>query len=293
MKPYRLERFLAAGTVSLSLVEGSFGHVNGSIALPKYWELASLIDAQEDFFLKSLYFLLDNEFIATQCAIRRDTSGISLALRIYLIPYDLPGVQGRLRLRESKILVPARRYMRRLLSRISKSQDDWEWTGYASSSTSTPFLPEETVRSLPVCAPFIITLRSQDDRTMAELYSSLDSPAPTDVPIDLDTLVVDGRLRGMNSKLYPYQRRSVEAMLCKELPGNSSAIPDPLYISLRGIDGTIMYLQPATLELLAERPIITTSKGGILCEELGSYLQKTFVTAMIADLHFKELGRQS
>ena len=108
---------------------------------------------------------------------------------------------------------------------------------------------------------------------MAELYSSLDSPNSTDVPIDLDTLMVDGRLHGMNSKLYPYQRRSVEAMLCKELPGNSSAIPDPLYISVRGINGAVMYLQPATLELLAERPIITPSKGGILCEELGTYFR--------------------
>lgn len=114
-------------------------------------------------------------------------------------------------------------------------------------------------------------MRVQDDRTLAELYSTLDSPNPMDRPIDLNALTTNGCLHGMRSSLYPYQQRSVEAMLCKEL--RDSAIPDPLYIPLRGIDGSYMYLQPATMEVLSQQPMVIPSKGGILCEELGRAIQ--------------------
>lgn len=58
-------------------------------------------------------------------------------------------------------------------------------------------------------------------------------------------------------------------MVQRELrPGS---IPDPLYVSLRGIDGTTFYLQPATMEILRDRPRVFQRRGGILCEELGTW----------------------
>lgn len=110
---------------------------------------------------------------------------------------------------------------------------------------------------------------------MAELYSSLCSPTPTQPPVTLDSQTTDGRLRGMCSHLYPYQRRSVEAMLCKEL--TQAAVPNPLYIPIYDIDGSCMYLQPGSMEVLAERPMVVPSAGGILCEELGT-IQGCFKT---------------
>ncbi|TCD68451.1 hypothetical protein EIP91_010737 [Steccherinum ochraceum] len=246
-----LLQLLPAGIVKLDLQAAKCpSQSSGSFALPQYSELASLIDPKEHSFLKALYFLIDHEFVAVQCALRRSFAQAMLIIRVYLVPYDLPGVKGRLRRREEKIFVSARKYMRVLLPRISVHSRDWDGHEYASGST-TPLLPAES-----------------DDRTMAELYSDLASPNPVNPPLNLEALSADGCLRGMRSKLYPYQRRSVEAMLCREL--RTSAIPDPLYIPIKGINGRAMHLQPGTMEILAERPLVVPSKGGILCEELGT-----------------------
>jgi hypothetical protein len=72
---------------------------------------------------------------------------------------------------------------------------------------------------------------------------------------------------GMQSELYRYQRRSVAAMLQKEL--DAQDVPDPLYISVRALDGRVFYLQPGTSEILLECPMTAPCRGGILCEELG------------------------
>lgn len=46
-------------------------------------------------------------------------------------------------------------------------------------------------------------------------------------------------------------------------------IPDPLFISILGIDGREFYMQPSTMEILQERPMVQQNRGGVLCEELG------------------------
>ena len=85
----------------------------------------------------------------------------------------------------------------------------------------------------------------------------------------------------MRSKLYRYQRRSVAAMLQKELDAQN--VPDPLYISVRALDGRVFYLQPGTSEILLECPMTAPCRGGILCEELGnSNLKLSFHSYIIA-----------
>jgi hypothetical protein len=56
-------------------------------------------------------------------------------------------------------------------------------------------------------------------------------------------------------------------MLLKEM--YESDVPDPLYIPVSGMDKTIFYLQPATMEILRECPMVAAHHGGVLCEELG------------------------
>jgi hypothetical protein len=56
-------------------------------------------------------------------------------------------------------------------------------------------------------------------------------------------------------------------MLFKEM--SESDVPDPLYIPVTGMDKAVFYLQPATMEILRERPIVAAHHGGVLCEELG------------------------
>jgi hypothetical protein len=71
----------------------------------------------------------------------------------------------------------------------------------------------------------------------------------------------------MRVKLYNYQRVSIAAMLQKEL--DFKDVPDPLYISLKTIDGKDFYLQLGTVEILQHCPMTAPGRGGILCEELG------------------------
>jgi hypothetical protein len=63
-------------------------------------------------------------------------------------------------------------------------------------------------------------------------------------------------------------------MVNKEL--DSSDVPDPLFISLTSITHEVFYLQPGTMEVLRERPMVAPSHGGVLCEELGESSPTTF-----------------
>ena len=56
-------------------------------------------------------------------------------------------------------------------------------------------------------------------------------------------------------------------MLFREM--SESDVPDPLYIPVFGVDKTCFYFQPATMEILRERPMVAAHHGGVLCEELG------------------------
>jgi hypothetical protein len=87
--------------------------------------------------------------------------------------------------------------------------------------------------------------------------------------------ILDGSaIPGLKSTLHQYQRRSVAAMLQRELdPGT---VPDPLYIPILGIDGREFYLEPATMEILRERPSVSQTRGGILCEEMGMFISPIY-----------------
>ncbi|KAI0929045.1 hypothetical protein AcW2_004861 [Taiwanofungus camphoratus] len=183
-----------------------------------------------------------------------------LYLRIYLIPWDLPHAHGRLRMRDTSIINLARKYLNILLPKIV--QDDRNWEGEPSVPSSRPrqFLEQEP-----------------DNRQMAEIYSSLPSPTP-------DQRYLEQEIPGLRSTLYRYQRRTVATMLSREL--QSSTIPDPLYVAVSGIDGSIFYLQPASMEVLCECPKFMQVRGGILCEELG-----TGKTVMMLALILATLGQ--
>lgn len=82
------------------------------------------------------------------------------------------------------------------------------------------------------------------------------------LPIDLNDL-------GLRSTLRDYQKRSVSTMFSREQQ-RGSLILDPCYVVISSISSSKQfYLQPATLELVRERPEIVAPSGGILCEEPG------------------------
>src|SRR5882762_11828579 len=105
---------------------------------------------------------------------------------------------------------------------------------------------------------------------MAEIYGDLPSPhisLDNCAPSLTHSVLSGDEIEGMRSKLYQYQRHSVAAMIQKET--QPIDIPDPLFITIVGIDGSEFYLQPATMEILQERPMVQQNPGGVLCEELG------------------------
>jgi hypothetical protein len=118
---------------------------------------------------------------------------------------------------------------------------------------------------------------------MAEIYSDLPSPIistfsdPRSAHIANRILAGSGP-DGLITELYGYQRRSVVAMLQRELPntriGPSEdshffSNPDPLFVPIVGIDGKEFFYQPAKMTILRERPNVAPTRGGIICEELG------------------------
>jgi hypothetical protein len=99
-------------------------------------------------------------------------------------------------------------------------------------------------------------LKEYDRDSPTGLYSLTDS-------------ILRQTFKGMRTSLHRYQRRSVARMVQQELdPG---ACPDPLYIPIQGLDGRAFYLQPATMEVLCDQPMMSQVRGGILCEELGEW----------------------
>lgn len=110
---------------------------------------------------------------------------------------------------------------------------------------------------------------------MSEIYSELPSPEPT---VDLLSSSISNRLLdyednlgglGMRTNLHKYQRRSVAAMIQREM--HLSNIPDPLFVRLTGMKGQELFYQPDALEYLLRPSMVYPCRGGILCEELGIF----------------------
>ncbi|KAI6005771.1 P-loop containing nucleoside triphosphate hydrolase protein [Pisolithus albus] len=200
--------------------------------------------------LRGIGFLTDNLFLRATCKL--DRSGQVLLIRVYLIPHDLPSVQGRLRCRSAAVVKEGRRYLHRTLSFISRSPRLWKAEEPILSWETDPFLP-----------------RKLDNRTMAEIYSDLDSPVVPPNCVPLAREVTEGKpVWGLRSHLYSYQRRSVAVMIEKEL--SPLPVPDPLYVAVTSVRGDRYYFQPSTMTILREPPMVAPGRGGILCEELGT-----------------------
>ncbi|KZV71605.1 hypothetical protein PENSPDRAFT_605479 [Peniophora sp. CONT] len=260
--PFTIENLLPGGSLIFPVQN-----------VPEYWtarddrwhdsrhiNLANHLASQSDeLSWLHLKYLDKYDFLRVQC--RLGLSGESLYLRVFLVPFDLPNVQGRLqtRRRDPAILKDACRYLKVVLPQLLQGRSEWD-ANESSPSRSKP-------------KTFLDT--NLDMRTMADIYADLEFPTLPSNPDSSSSLeklashILSGNgTEDLTSSLYPYQQETVAAMLLREQTGVT--IPDPLYIPVTGIDGTQFYLQPSTMELLRERPLVSRSRGGILCEELGT-----------------------
>ena len=140
--------FLPAGTLSLQLQHELISHSCGLEdwhLLPDH-PLLLPVDTQETHVTEALTFLHHHNFIYATCKTGR-YSPLKLIVRIYLIPYDLPSVHGRLRVRdEATVLAPARQHFKLLLPRIIQDSSEWELDNFKLPQVSRkPFFSPPAV----------------------------------------------------------------------------------------------------------------------------------------------------
>jgi hypothetical protein len=163
---YHLQNFFAVGTVELAIAfEDSTDYQlcshthaeDGWHVFDRQTFYRLLTTPTDDATLRQLEFLVKNRFLELTWLLLQ--SKRLLCFRVYMIPYDLPGVQGRLRRRdEHLILNPARKYLMQLLPRIVQDVTLWNDDCHrASGSVQKMFLPRTSVRLLLVEFVVILT----------------------------------------------------------------------------------------------------------------------------------------
>ncbi|OJA17037.1 hypothetical protein AZE42_03572 [Rhizopogon vesiculosus] len=247
--PFTLDNLLSAGTITVDVRGGHLPCVHRHAS--DGWHLVPSrqlsVYAEDDVFCM-ISFLTEHQFLRATCCL--GTSRRALYIRIYLVPNDLPNVQGRLLHRSKAAFKDGGRYLQSLLPMIV--QDQCSWSAESVDANELPSINRPQKYLLP---------RAIDNRTMAEIYSDLPSLVSS-------TISVGDQIRGLRSTLYEYQRQSVAVMIEKEL--SNQPVQDPLYIPISSMDGKCFYFQPSTLTTVRECPMVARCKGGILCEELGT-----------------------
>lgn len=147
--PFELSNLLPAGVLVLTLsrLDQDLSHAVFREPWPAFDKetantLRPFCSPQDVTVLESLSFLVEHEFA------RVTTNFLSLhgliLFRVYLVPYDLPGVQGRLRNRQEHVLVHYRRSLKELLPRINSDDGYWRGAGALPPNPSL-FLPPSLV----------------------------------------------------------------------------------------------------------------------------------------------------
>ncbi len=143
--PWSLGNFFPTGTVSFPLTSDiACDHVlseDGWHSFRSDAVLSHLQDSpRDDTVCREIEFLVKHKFIA---ATYRQSLSSVLVVRIYIIPYDLPGVQGQLRIRKQPILNRARRSLRLLLNVVEQGVQAWD----GSAPGGVPLFSTASVRS--------------------------------------------------------------------------------------------------------------------------------------------------
>ncbi len=144
MKIYTaLNNFLSAGSITVPILTPP-SDVSGAKEPAEdgwIWFPTAVVGVQDaSGTLESLRFLVHHRFVAATYALENEQR--LLFIRIYLIPWDLPGSKGELRARdEDAILRPGRRRLKDLFLRIR--QDCSLWAGDVVSSSTPKYFWEK------------------------------------------------------------------------------------------------------------------------------------------------------
>ena len=121
---------------------------------------------------------------------------------------------------------------------------------------------------------------SSNNDSLFYLFNTIPSPAarppPVSCPVSNEAIqsVLDSdEIRGLRTKLYPYQRRTVASMIKREVQPMRAL--DPRFQSLEGPTGQSFYYDRETGILLGDKGTYEEARGGILGESMG--LGKTLI----------------
>ncbi|KAJ3894949.1 hypothetical protein GG344DRAFT_39846 [Lentinula edodes] len=284
--PFALCNLLQAGTVQIELKSKNMlccnTHAEDGWHLFNEVDLNGKVQASSENLLESLQILTSQRLmVATFNNVHPDMP--SLVIRIYLVPYDLPGMNGSLSYHARKRENAqghglARRHMSILLPQIRRDQLSWSF-GTADLNHNPPSILSNLT----------------DRKQLAEIYANIPSPTPGKLKNSsslvsrlLDPGDAIGESLGLRSLLLRYQRESVATMLEREEHAHLST-PNPLYLTLKTMDGSIFYYQPGTTEILREKSMVSLPPGGVLCEELGT--GKTLIILALVLGTMKQLSK--
>ena len=130
--PYSLGNLLAAGTIVLNLDSDVQEFICNHTHAEDNWHpfqhnvFKDRLAVNDASVCREIEFLVQHRFISVTYRLGPLPR---IFLRIYIVPFDLTNVQGKLRVRKEIILGPARRYFRRLLPKITQDHDNWNGDG--------------------------------------------------------------------------------------------------------------------------------------------------------------------
>lgn len=177
-------------------------------------------------------------------------------IRVYMLPDD---VGRRYVNRDNGHL---RSYLMNLLNGIDRSLSSWE--GRNQSEDHLEHYDGE----------------SRNNDSLFYLFNTIPSPVARppllSCPISneaIQSILESDKLRGLRTKLYPYQRRTVASMIKREVDPERAL--DPRFQSLEGPTGQPFYYDRETGVVLRDQRTYEEARGGILGESMG--LGKTLI----------------
>ncbi|CAK4034271.1 hypothetical protein D0869_01683 [Lecanosticta acicola] len=202
--------------------------------------------------LSHLSRLLEHGWIRLQVAHRPSDRGPLLIFRIYTLRSDV----GQICIDRS------RRHLRSALQAVIREIDvsPETWTGEYDSDTECAFDPRAT--------------RDQDDPSLFYAFNKIPSPSPSAIEVEdkygreaLSDLLHFAPF-GLETNLYPYQRRSAGEMLRRELVPRS--IVDPRFERRAAPDGSFYYFNAREIQFVRMPANFEICRGGILAETMGN-----------------------
>lgn len=172
-------------------------------------------------------------------------------IRVFILPDD---VDNRSVPRSDAALHKARR---QLMSQLDCSSSVWDGRICLETLPSSPTPPT-----------------ADDGPSLLELFNTIPSPDPSaqnirdpDYAAAIES-VIESDVCGLNTTLYPYQRRSVAVMLQRE--AETRRVIDPRLVKHLDHSGRQWYYDPVVGTVLREPKYYDSPRGGILAEEMGS-----------------------